>query len=1085
MSLSIFTIDSQLIIRSWDEQLATMTGITAKVAQGRSLMEFAPDLVDRGLMDRLTTVLTEGKIDVIPVREYHYLFPCLPLVPTPYFSYMQQQIIVAPLKKGTNIVGLVITVEDVTQRLSDEQEWLSLNDVKPEAIIDDSSAKEEMIKPLGDEHWQVRAKAVHHYLEQVDRQNTQELIDLFRREHRNPSILNSILQIFAHINIDPVPALVECLTDNDTDLRIYSALALGERMDVRAIPALVSALEDPDPNVRYHAIDALGHLKAVSAVDKLGEIAQSGDFFLAFSAFDALLRIGDLSVANRLLTLLPNLSNWQVRQTAVDHLSEQNNPELMSSLLRCLREQHRNPNILNSVLQVLSLSKVDPVPVLIECLKEQDTDLRIYAALTLGERHDERAIPALRECLSDSDPNVQFHAIEALAQLRAFEAMEDLIALAQSGDFFLAFPALTALGQVANPQEGASILPDTCMEQLIPLLDDPLLAAQTAETLGQTGDAQVSSALAKRLNDPESPIRELTIAISQIYERYEHLSHEGDHILHLAHSALTSQGIDNLLNAIPTATPTELSAIVLLLRGLEGRSIEIALAQLLKYPRVRQSVMTALIRYGTRVTDLLIAQLNPDDVETCQAAVIALGQIGSWQAVPALMALLKTNSWDIADSIPTFLVMSIAHSLAQIGDRSAFESLLSLLGHPESAVRLSAIAGLNSLGHPAMPEHIAQLLKDYNPHIRESAVKIAGYFAYDNCVPLLLEMINDPDERVRRAVVENLPNLDHPQVLSLIISILQKDNPTIRATCAHALGEFPQFFQAVTALLSALQDQDAWVRYQAVRSLKRFPSELLPEDCFNSLRSLIESDPATQVRASAVEVLGFLKPDYALPVLIHLTESQQEDRDTTRTALIALGRIPRSEVIPPLLNALNSPVPERRMDVVQAFQERQGEEAGVALQWIAGSDTDPRVVQASIESLAQMGTLSAIQSLIELSVDPMRRESCISALARRGNDGKIDKIEFIQRIRSGLEHQDSIVRCAVIEVLKRLKHPLASAEIMTCLDDLNEGVRLAAINALIYLGNRSCEPLLITLSRSDPSPLVRRCAHKGLILSRQ
>ena len=63
-------------------------------------------------------------------------------------------------------------------------------------------------------------------------------------------------------------------------------------------------------------------------------------------------------------------------------------------------------------------------------------------------------------------------------------------------------------------------------------------------------------------------------------------------------------------------------------------------------------------------------------------------------------------------------------------------------------------------------------------------------------------------------------------------------------------------------------------------------------------------------------------------------------------------------------------------------------------------------------------------------------------------------------------------------MLTRLKHPLASELLVGALDDPDSSVRLAAVNALGLIGNRSCEDKLTLMAHGDPDPSVRRAAQK-------
>ena len=1099
MTIGIFTTDINLTIRSWDSRLLELTGISADISCGQRITELIPDLEQRGLLERFERVITQGVVEIMAPAFHQYLIPCPPLISSKHFQYMQQRVTITPLREKNIIVGTIVTLEDVTVRrereadlsqnylregspsafggsyeeLTNEQHQNLLFSVSENLTQGISSSTTDFMNALQNSNWQVRQEVVQQLTASHNPEITTELLRLLRQEHRNATMVNSVIQVLALSRVDLIPALIECCTDSDPELRIYATQALGQRDDPRAVPALILALADADTNVRYHAVEALGRLKARDAIDPLLEIAQSQNFFLAFPALDALMQIGDLSIAGRLMPLIQKTLNWRVRREAVDSLAMQDDPNLTQDLLRLLREQHRNPDILNSVLQVLVLSHIDPIPSLLGCLNDPDPDLRIYTALALGERHDPRAIPALIQALDDPNVNVRYHTIESLGHLRATEAVDKLVEITQSGDFFLAFPALEALMKIGDTTIGSRI---------VPLLGDELLGNQVAEVLGVLGDAEVVTPMATFLNQSDSSnfpcsVGGLAIALAKIYHRYQKEFGEGAFIADLTRRAVDELGTQNLLNTIKTANSEELQSLALILGWLNGNNVAVALTEMLSNAQLREPIIEALVKFGSSITPLLISQLEAPDLETRKAVITVLGRIGSNQAVPALTNLLGEDGE---------LVMVTTAALAQIGDARAFEALLGLLGHPDSAVRLGAIAALNSLGHPALPERILHLLTDPNPIIRESAVKIAGYFAFSECIEALFKCIHDPEEKVRRATIEHLPYIEDERVLPLLVMVLRQEVPSVRAAVAHALGDLETTL-VLPHLLTALRDDDSWVRYQAARSLGRLDlTELLNSEnetltvVFEVLEHLINTDIAYPVRAAATSALGYIGGNRAIPLLTSLVGVEVGDGDVARAAVIALGRIDSTDAVAPLLMALNSTNPERRLDALHAFRERGTEEAGVALQWMAAADPEEKVVQAAIESLSRMGTPEAIAALLELSVDPSSREACILALAARNLDNSTIKEDYIEGISQGLNHVHPAVRCAVVEVLKRLKHPFASEILISALNDQDQSVRLSAVNALVYLGNRSCAEQLGILARNDTSAAVRRAAQKGI-----
>ncbi len=817
--------------------------------------------------------------------------------------------------------------------------------------------------------------------------------------------------------------------------------------------------------------------------------------------------------------------SWRVRQVAVNTLAVQAQETTINRILSILREQHTNLNALNSALQVLALSNIDTLPTLIDWLTQsEDSDLRTYTALLLGEQKDPRAIRPLISALKDADINVRYHAIEALGNLRAVEAVEALAEIAESRDFFLAFPALEALMRIGDPL-GA--------DRLVPLLEDEMLCEPAAGALGKLGDKQVVEPLAELLNNPDAPILTISRAIATLYERYEKVYGEGQFIADLANRGIGASGEANLIAALSSAKGEELAAVALLLTWRSGPAVEQALVQLLGEPIVRPMVMETLVNYGRRgkdirwrVCNLLIEQLTAEQLEIRRCAVVILGQIGDPLAVPALMVLLgdvdsqpawesslteqeQRRLWTILERLahlPTDpeLMIVAAEALAKIGDRRSFEALMSLLGNFDARVRQAAIAALNSLGHLDMSAQIFQRLQDENPRVRESAVKIAGYFAWPNCVDLLLQLCHDPDNRVRRAAIEHLPYLESDGVVPALAEAIQDEQPNVRASAARAFGQIdPEM--ALPYLLKALSDVEPWVRYYSARSLGWHANI----QALEALCLLSQNDPATHVRAAAIEALGQVGKSVAqktlsselqnqiqltlVQTLAPLATSESSEEDVARTAIAALGAVASAfanvghqEALAPLLTLLKSPLPARRIDALEMLGNCGNESVVEPIQRLLDEESDVKVVNVAIQALGNLRSQRAIETLINLLCYAQYREAAISALtadARGGCTAKIsaDTIEEqIQWLERGLTHPDPMVRSGLVEVLTRFKHPLASRLLVRALDDTDASVRLSCIRALAHLGHRGIEEKLKMMTRNDPNARVRRAAQKVL-----
>ena len=180
---------------------------------------------------------------------------------------------------------------------------------------------------------------------------------------------------------------------------------------------------------------------------------------------------------------------------------------------------------------------------------------------------------------------------------------------------------------------------------------------------------------------------------------------------------------------------------------------------------------------------------------------------------------------------------------------------------------------------------VRQRLTDTDPRVRECAVRVAGYFGFDACVPGVFGALDDADEDVRRAAIEQLPFLGHPQARARLASALAEETPRNRAAAAH-VARIADDASIERPLVEALADPDPWVRYFAACSL----GERRHRPAAMALAKLAESDPAPQVRIAAMQAVGSLDPDAAVPLAEQLFRDADADADVACAALSAGSR---------------------------------------------------------------------------------------------------------------------------------------------------------------------------------------------------
>ena len=885
--LGLLTTDRALIVRSWNAWLAAATGIAEDRANGRPLLELIPPDRRELYRDILADVLERGAPRVLAPAFHHYILQCPPETQSRFFDAMQQRVTVAPLRADETVVGLIVTVEDMTAALEEQRELAA----KIEQM-DDGGSSRDALAAVGAEDWRVRGAAVRALRQSASAEDLAHLLQSLQRDHQNFAVLSSALNVLISANRDVVPALVTLLSHPHPNLRMHAALALGELSDSEAVPALLTALDDQDTNVRFHAIEALGRLGAVAAVEPLTRIAESGDFFLSFPAIDALARTDDPRVT-------PNL---------------------------------------------------------------------------------------------------------------------------------------------------------------VGLLSNDLLRPAVVDTLGQLGDEECVAPLVNLLNSRDSDAAPVAAALERMRDRYERTFAAGDQIVEMVRAAISPDGLRHLSQALERHD-TPLASLVAVYGWMGAASTDV-LVTLIGEPSVRTEVANNILAIGRAAVLPLVTALERDERAGRLASAELLGRLGDRRAVPALCGLLAEADAD--------LVATAAAALATLGDPRAVDSLLPLFGHEQAAVRQAAIAALNAIGAATVEPHVRQRLTDADPHVRECAVRVAGYFGFDACEPGILGALDDPDEDVRRAAIEQLPILTHSFARARLGRALAEETPRNRAAAARA-ARLADEASIEPLLVAALADPDAWVRYFAACSLgeRRHRPAVVP------LLKLAEADPAPQVRIAAVQAIGALDADAAVPLAEQFL--QEPDTDVARAALGAVAEADNARVDDLLEVAIRSTQMPLRQCAIEAMAARRTSRVVEMLAWAARLTDAPEVAGAALDALSSIAAdasevgSAAVVTLVNIGVEESRRDEAIDALARAG-------CAAIDAIGDSLAERHAAARLTAVEALARMRHPRASAALTNALNDADPAIRAAAVSGFGRLGSPSAGPVIAVLRESDPDPSVRRKA---------
>ncbi len=173
----------------------------------------------------------------------------------------------------------------------------------------------------------------------------------------------------------------------------------------------------------------------------------------------------------------------------------------------------------------------------------------------------------------------------------------------------------------------------------------------------------------------------------------------------------------------------------------------------------------------------------------------------------------------------------------------------------DSRIMIAHIILMNG-GHPKAVEVLADTYgKEPDVEARVGTVYALGALYDRQTIPILEKGLKDPDERVVRAAVEGLTQLEVPDLLDKLIGALKDPSESVRANSASALSGFPGE-KTSRVLVEVMQDDPSpSVRKAALGSLGNAGVPAAFEPVLKLLRSG-QSD--SEMKAKAATVLGAL-----------------------------------------------------------------------------------------------------------------------------------------------------------------------------------------------------------------------------------
>ena len=308
------------------------------------------------------------------------------------------------------------------------------------------------------------------------------------------------------------------------------------------------------------------------------------------------------------------------------------------------------------------------------------------------------------------------------------------------------------------------------------------------------------------------------------------------------------------------------------------------------------------------VDALLRAATTDEDGEVRGAAVDALDEIGGGALEQLLSELTGTKGseaeWVTARKFARALQadrpelrMAAANALGRLDDASGLSHLVDALEDDDPRVRLRAAQACGTFADPrAIPGLTARL--DDEPRVRRAAANALGSIGTDQALAALLDLLDEPDESLRRIAAAALGKANNPEPVEPLARALGDESAVVRNAAVYSIIE----------LLSNVPTQQSHaVRDRVVSELKSADDETVVEP----LVEILTDGQQSRQRRNAAWILGRVaEPDTELAVEALAEALADDDAQTAQFAATSLKNLGGPIVEDRLLDRLGTEHPE-------------------------------------------------------------------------------------------------------------------------------------------------------------------------------
>ncbi|MDR1947494.1 MAG: HEAT repeat domain-containing protein [Desulfovibrio sp.] len=573
-------------------------------------------------------------------------------------------------------------------------------------------------------------------------------------------------------------------------------------------------------------------------------------------------------------------------QEAVDRaLRKIGGPAVVHAVIPSLRSD--NAPARNMAMDLLRVLGKNDLPALQELLRDEDPDVRIFAADILGSTGSALAVASLcHALLNDPEVNVRYQAAVSLGQL-AFAESAPCLNSALDDEEWVQFSVIEALIKIKDASSiGAMVKALGKSSELV--------SSIMVDALGEMGNIKAVPQLIKGLDSAPTPLcNKIVRAVLNIM---------GERSLSLLGSKECRRLAGYLPSALEDDDPDIQDSAV---RSFAALGVEGATTYILRHvdrldperDAERAAIASeALIKLG-RNPELDAAVRNPNE----HIATTALGVMLNVDEKAAISMMIETfpnRSRDmqrvmimelaaragrehqdfflklLENTEDGNLLRGVLYFLGKKGDPAVvLDKILPFLGHPYNDVKEAALEACIAMHTPEVEQVFHNLMQDADPVQRMIGAYGLGFFPIENSLGVLSAALDDPSPDVRKVAAEALgKNADaHPEYMELLENKLLDESRDVRLAVYDALGRCtdPRFY---TYLIQGLNDPDPWVCVRCAECL----GEKKVMQAIEPLVGML-ADENTLIVVKAVSVLGSLGGETAFRALLPMLDHPDPD----------------------------------------------------------------------------------------------------------------------------------------------------------------------------------------------------------------